>query len=188
MENADKILIVLFRCTFHKVSLWVGTGFHWLGIGSSYIFLWKFWWNLELYKTKGIWLAERLLATHEKLRCTERISYVSRCVLWTGPWKESQRCDARAEGNNVSHMQRENMTRGTAVAYPTGSVRRSLWARFWPVSVGTQSAVNQPSLTLHLVMCFNWTLPLIACTPKSKPHYKVPVFATSWTHLVLFAL
>lgn len=140
----------------------MGTGLHWLGIGSSCIFLWKVWWNLELYKTEGIWLAERLLTSHEKLRCTDRISYVNRCVLWTGPWKESQRCDARAEGNNVSHMQRENMTRGTAVAYPTGSGRRSLWARFWPVCVGTQSAVNQSSLTLHLVMCFNWTLPLRA--------------------------
>jgi hypothetical protein len=180
---------MLFCCTLYKVYLWVGTGFHWLGMRSSYIFLWKFWWNLKLCKNWGIWRAERLLTSHEKSRRTERIIYVNWSVLWTGPWKASHRCDARVAGNDVFHTQRENMTRGTAVTNRTGSESRSLWARFWPVSVGTQFAVNQSSLTLHLVVCFNWTLPLFTCTQKSKSHYKLLVFATSWTHLdVLCAL
>jgi hypothetical protein len=189
LENIEKFWSYYFLVPFHEVYLWVGTGFHWLWIGWRCIFLWTFWWNLKLCKTRGIWLAERPLASHEKRRCTERISYGSWCVLWTGPRKESQRCDARAEGNDVFHMQRENMTTGTAVAYPTGSERLSFWARFWPVSFGSKFAVNHSSVTIRLVICFNWTPPLFTCTPKSKSHYKALVFATSWTHLdVPFAL
>ena len=54
----------------------MGIGSHWLWIGSNCIFLWKLWWNLDLCKTQEMWLAEQLLASHEKLRCTERIIYV----------------------------------------------------------------------------------------------------------------